>query len=117
MSRVAKNDFLARREQRESGIMHAAERLTEQFMEDTLVCALRRKGYGYKRVCDMLTLWGEIRKEYAPALLPKTHKEADVAQEHMDDELRDVCKGHQEIIEFRKRYPELKEITYEGRMR
>ena len=112
---MAANGYLQRKEQRESAIMHSAERLTEQYMEDTLVCALRRSGYGYKRVCDMLTLWGEIRKEYAPALLPKAHKEADVAQEHMDDELRDVCRGHQEIVEFRKRYPELKEITYEGR--
>lgn len=114
---MAANGYLQRKEQRESAIMHSAERLTEQFMEDTLVCALRRSGYGYKRVCDMLTLWGEIRKEYAPALLPQTHKEADVAQEHMDDELRDVCKDHQEIIPFRKRYPELKDINYEGRRR
>ena len=97
--------------------MHSAERLTEQFMEDTLVCALRRSGYGYKRVCDMLTLWGEIRKEYAPALLPQTHKEADVAQEHMDRELCGLCEGYQEIIPFKKRYPELKDITYEGRRR
>lgn len=111
------NGYLAKREKRESGIMQAAERLTEQFMEDTLVCALRRSGYGYKRVCDMLTLWESVRKEYAPALLPMSHKEADVAQEHMDDELRDVCKHHQEIIEFKRRYPELKDITYEGRRR
>ena len=114
---MGKNNYLNRRDQRESNIMQAAERLTEQFMEDTLVCALHRSGYGYKRVCDMLTLWEEVRKEYAPALLPKSHKEADVAQDHMDDELRAVCKHHQEIIPFPKRYPELKDITYEGRKR
>ena len=111
------NGYLQRKEQRESAIMHSAERLTEQFMEDTLVCALRRKDWDYEEVCDMLTLWESVRKEYAPALLPKTHKEADVAQEHMDRELRGLCDGHQEIIPFRKRYPELKEITYEGRRR
>ena len=114
---MGKNNYLNRRDQRESNIMQAAERLTEQFMEDTLVCALHRSGYGYKRVCDMLTLWEEVRREYAPALLPKSHKEADVAQDHMDDELRAVCKHHQEIILFPKRYPELKDITYEGRKR
>ena len=111
------NGYLAKREQRESSIMQAAERLTEQFMEDTLECALRRKGYTYAEACDLLTLWGGVRKEYTPALLPHTHKEADVAQEHMDRELRGLCDGYQEIIPFRKRYPELKDINYEGRKR
>ena len=114
---MAKNDYLARREQRESSIMQAAERLTEQFMEDTLCCALRRKGYTYHEACDLLTLWGDARKDYSPALLPKTHKEADVAQEHMDRELCGLCEGYQEIIPFRKRYPELKDINYDGRKR
>ena len=114
---MAANGYLQRKEQRESAIMHSAERLTEQFMEDTLVCALRRKGYTYSEACDLLTLWGDVRKDYAPALLPKTHKEADVAQEHMDRELCGLCEGYQEIIPFRKRYPELKDINYEGRRR
>lgn len=113
---MAANGYLQRKEQRESAIMHSAERLTEQFMEDTLEIALKRKGFGYKRVCDILTIWGSVRKEYTVALHP-SNPEADVAQDHMDNELRALCKGKQKIMPCVERYPELKTINYEGRKR
>lgn len=113
---MAANGYLQRKEQRESAIMQAAERLTEQFMEDTLEIALKRKGYGYKRVCDILSIWGSVRKEYTVALHP-SNPEADVAQDHMDNELRALCKGKQKIMPCAQRYPELKDISYDGRRR
>ena len=113
---MAKNDFLQRRAQRETAIMQAAERLIEQFMEDTLEIALKRKGYGYKRVCDILAIWESVQKEYTVALHP-SNPEADVAQDRMDNELRALCKGKQKIVPCVERYPELKTINYEGRKR
>ena len=114
---MAKNDLLRRQVERENAIMRAAERLMEQYMEDTWACAANRCGLGYTKICEILDMWDVVKKEYAPAMLPNSNPEADVAQEHMDRELQAIC-GKKRVIEpHRKRYPELKQITYEGRRR
>lgn len=97
--------------------MKAAERLMEQFMEDTWECAAHRCGWGYTDICKVLEMWDEVKKEYAPAMLPNSDPEADVAQEHMDREIQSICGKRRVIDPFSKRYPELKAITYEGRRR
>ena len=38
--------------------------------------------------------------------------EADVLRVHLDRELADILKGHQDLIPFEERYPEIKEIAY-----
>ena len=114
---MAKNDFLPRQKQREDNIMKAAERLMEQFMEDTWECAARRCGWGYTDICKVLDVWDAVKKEYAPAMMPNSDPEADVAQEHMDREIQAICGKRRVIDPFSKRYPELKAITYEGRRR
>ena len=111
---MSKNGYLQRRSDAQNAVMRAAERLTEQFMEDTLEVALHRKGYGFKRVCDILELWQEVRNEYAKALTP-SHAEADVAQDHMDEEIQAICKDEFQIQPFVERYPELKKISYEAK--
>jgi hypothetical protein len=39
--------------------------------------------------------------------------EADWYQEKLDRQLLDILHGHQPLIPFRERYPEIKEIKYE----
>lgn len=114
---MAKNDLLLRQRQREDAIMKAAERLMEQFMEDTLECAAHRCGVGYADLCRILDVWDAVKKEYASAMMPNSDPEADVAQEHMDREIQSICGKRRTIDPFRVRYPELKTITYEGRRR
>ena len=111
---MSKSGYLQRRTDVQNAVMRAAERLTEQFMEDTLEVTLHRKGYGFKRVCDILELWQEVRKEYAVALTP-SDVEADVAQDHMDSEIQSICKDEMQIQPFVERYPELKKISYEAK--
>lgn len=111
---MAKNSYLRRQTEAQNAVMHAAERMTEQYMEDTLEIAMKRAGHGYTTIKRMVDLWVEVRREYKASLNPKD-PEADVAQEHMDSELRYIVKDHQEFIPHGDRYPELKKITYEGR--
>lgn len=113
---MGKNDYLSRQKAAQDAIMRAAERLTEQYMEDTLEITMHRMGWGYERMCRLLTEWEKIRREYSVALRP-SDPEADVAQEHIDAEIRDICKGKSDIMPFVERYPELKKISYEGRKR
>lgn len=113
---MSKNDLLNRIAKAREDAMDTGVRIMMQFMEDTLEVALHRKGYGFKRVMDIINLWEEVRKEYKVALYP-SDPEADVAQEHMDAELQAICKDEMTIEPYPKRYPEIKKITYEGRKR
>lgn len=49
---------------------------------------------------------------YIPAF--KSGPEADVYRYHLGQKLAEIAKGR-EIIPYEKRYPEMKQITYEGR--
>lgn len=111
---MSKNGYLKKQKDTHNQILHVAERITEQYMEDTLEIAMKRAGHGYVTIKRMLDLWMEVRREYKPSLDPKD-PEADVAQEHMDNELRHIVKDHQPFIPHRERYPELKKITYGGK--
>ena len=113
---MGKNGYLQRQNDVQNAIMRAAERMTEQYMEDTLEITIHRMGWGYERICRLITEWEKVRREYSVALRP-SDPEADVAQEHIDAEIRDICKGKWEIMPFVERYPELKKISYEGRKR
>ena len=111
---MSKNDLIRRQMEAKNNVMHAAERITEQFMEDTLEIAMKRSGHGYVTTMRMIKLWEDVRKEYKIALDPK-HPEADVAQEHMDDELKYIVKDHQPFIPYTERYPEMRSVSYEVR--
>lgn len=54
---------------------------------------------------------GSEYNHYHDALNIK-HVEADVLRVHLDRELADILKGHQDLIPFEERYPEIKEIAY-----
>ncbi len=104
--------FLLKQQQIQDNVMRAASHLTEQFMIDTLQIAINRGfGFGYSRQLELLEMWEAVRNEYRAAVDPK-HPEADVAQEHMDRELREIVKENQGFYQFQERYPELRELSY-----
>lgn len=104
--------FLQRQQQIQNNVMAAAEMLAKQFMVDTLQITLHKDfGWGYDRQKQLMEAWEKRRAEYRDALTPK-NKEADVAQDHMDQALVDMMAGRQPLIPFEERYPGLKKIKY-----
>ena len=107
-----KNTWLERQAEAKNAIMHSTERLTKQYMLDTLCIAIHEsEGWGYDRIMRLLDAWKDTREEYRLALCPND-SEADVAQEHMDRMLVQIINGKQELIPFAERYPDLRGIKY-----
>ena len=93
-------------------LIQASERVTQQLMLDTLQIAIHNEfGFGYDRIKKLTDAWGETYNYYHDALNIK-NMEADYLQECLDRELRYILKDNQDVIPFKERYPEIKEITY-----
>ena len=93
-------------------IIDATERVTQQLMMDTLQIVLHNElGFGYDRIMRITKAWGSEYNHYHDVFNVK-HAEADVLRVHLDRELADILKGHQDLIPFEERYPEIKEIAY-----
>lgn len=96
--------------------MQVSERVTRQYDQDTLQCALNRYGkvrLGYQRIMEITELWEQVRREYEDAI--KGGVEADVARDHLDAELLQIAKDEARIIPFEERYPEMRQIRYDKR--
>ena len=67
-----KNAYLQKRELEHQAWTRVAERLTEQFMTDTLQITLHEHfGFGFDRIMEVTERWREILEEYKPALNSK----------------------------------------------
>ena len=92
--------------------VEAAQRLTSQYMTDTLQMALHQtEGWGYERIMRVTHEWMETQREYRPALNCKD-PEADVRQVHMDRVLAEIIRDRMTLIPFPDRYHELRRVTY-----
>ena len=90
----------------------AAQRLTCQFMIDTLQMTLHQtEGWGYDRIMRLTEAWFQTRDEYRP-VLNSNDPAADVMQEHMDRVMAQIIGGKQELLPFAERYHELRKVTY-----
>ena len=92
-------------------MIDATERVTQQLMMDTLQITLHEFGWGYDRIMKLTNAWADAYNHYHDTLDVK-NAEADVLRVHLDRELTDILKGHQDLIPFEERYPEIKEIAY-----
>ena len=107
-----KNAYLQKRELEQQAWTRVAERLTEQYMTDTLQMLLHQKyGWGYDRIMELTEDWREVLEEYRPALNSK-NVECDVYREHMDRAMKQILRGQAEIIPCEERYHELKKVRY-----
>ena len=112
---MKQSGFMAKQLAMQRALIEASERVTQQLMMDTLQIVLHNElGFGYDRIMRITEAWGSEYNHYHDALNIK-HVEADVLRVHLDRELADILKGHQELIPFEARYPEIKEITYGGK--
>lgn len=92
--------------------VEAAQRLTSQYMIDTLQMTLHQtEGWGYDRIMRLTEAWEQTQKEYMPAL-NSNDPAADVCQEHMDRVLAEIISGKQDLKPFPERYHELRKVTY-----
>ena len=109
---MKQSGFMAKQLAMRQAIIDATERVTQQLMMDTLQIVLHNElGFGYDRIMRITKAWGSEYNHYHDVFNVK-HAEADVLRVHLDRELADILKGHQDLIPFEDRYPEIKEITY-----
>lgn len=108
--------YLARELEKRQALMDASFRTAQQLMLDTLQITLHTEfGFGYDRILRVTEKWGECFNVYHEAL--EGTEEADVWQERLDAALRDVLKDKQELIPFVKRYPDIKQYSYDRPIR
>ena len=92
--------------------VEATQRLTSQYMIDTLQMTLHQtEGWGYDRIMRLTEAWVQTQKEHTPAL-NSNDPAADVMQEHMDRVLAEIIRDKAELIRFPERYPNAKKIKY-----
>ena len=109
---MKQSGFMAKQLAMRQALIEATERLTQQLMMDTIQIVLHNElGFGYDRIMRITKAWGDEYNRYHDVFNVK-HPEADVMRVHLDRELADILKGHQDLIPFEERYPEIKEIAY-----
>lgn len=109
---MKQSGYMAKQIAMRQALIDATERVTQQLMMDTLQIVLHNElGFGYDRIMRITKAWGCEYNHYHDVFNVK-HAEADVLRVHLDRELADILKGHQDLIPFEERYPEIKEITY-----
>lgn len=105
--------FLARQNQLIDEYSIKVQLTQKQFLIDTLHIAINRsEGYGYDRIMRLDKVWTETRDELFPAIDPRDPL-CDVAQEHMQRAFERICKGHQEVIPFKRRYQFVRDVQYD----
>ena len=109
---MKQSGYMAKQLAMRQALIDATERVTQQLMMDTLQIVLHNElGFGYDRIMRITKAWGSEYNHYHDVFNVK-HAEADVLRVHLDRELTDILKGHQDLIPFEERYLEIKEITY-----
>lgn len=109
---MKQSSYMAKQLAMRQALIDATERVTQQLMMDTLQIVLHNElGFGYDRIMRITKAWGSEYNHYHDVFNVK-NAEADVLRVHLDRELTDILKGHQDLIPFEERYPEIKEITY-----
>ena len=108
---MKQSGFMAKQLAMRQALIEATERVTQQLMMDTLQITLHEFGWGYDRIMKLTKAWADAYNHYHDTLDVK-NVEADVLRVHLDRELTDILKGHQDLIPFEDRYPEIKEIAY-----
>ena len=109
---MKQSGFMAKQLAMRQALIDATERVTQQLMMATLQIVLHNElGFGYDRIMRITKAWGSEYNHYHDVFNVK-HAEADVLRVHLDRELADILKGHQDLITFEERYPEIKEIAY-----
>lgn len=113
---MKRSGLLAQRDALTQTKLDIMQRTMKQYMLDTLLITMHDDfGWGYDRLTRLADRWGETFDHYFPAL--QSTDESDVYQELLDRATLSFLAGHQDLIPFRDRYPEIKQLGYEPKRR
>ena len=101
--------FLARQADYRRASQEAMRKTFTQYLTDTLVITLNRKGYGEKRIRDFLELWGQVYDEFFDCL--RDVPETDYYRTKLDEVLKPLC-TMEPFIPFEGRYEFLPDMRY-----
>ena len=108
----SQSGLLKRREIERQRWTEVAQRVTQQYMMDTLQLTMHSEyGWGHDRLMDLCAKWRKTISEYAPSQNARD-PECDVYREHMDRALVQIMRNKGELIPWDKRYPELNKVRY-----
>ena len=113
---MKKSGLLQKRDALTQERLDVMQRTMKQYMLDTLLITMHEDfGWGYERLSRLAEKWGETYDRYFPAL--QSTDESDVWQERLDRATLAFLAGHQELIPFPERYPEIKRLGSEPKRR
>lgn len=113
---MKQSGYLAKLGRAESERVATMRRITQQILLDTLMITMHEDfGWGYDRLKKLEGKWSETVESYLPALTGGM--ESDVYQERLDRALRSCIGDKQDFIDFKERYPEIRQIGYEPKRR
>ena len=104
-----KNEYLQRMEDYRRAAQEATKKTYTQYLTDTAVIALHRKGWGEKRIREFLDEWGAVYDEFFDSL--RDVPETDYYRQKLDESLLPLCKT-EPLIAFEVRYEFLPEMRY-----
>jgi hypothetical protein len=86
-------------------------RIGRQQMIDFLQLALQKKGFGEKRIWELLMEVQALNDEFRPAFDVK-HPECDPCRDRLDRAIAQNCGKEHPLIPFAERYEDLKQVVY-----
>ena len=110
------NDYIRRLHVMFNEGSKTGERLGKQYTIDSFQIAMGRyakRSFGYSVIMEISEIAEQVRAEYDKAF--DENPEADVYQDRLDRELREIVRGNAEFIPFGERYPEVKKQNYKGK--
>lgn len=111
---MGENGYLKKKQEREQALLDIGVTCGKQQMVDYLTCVLRNPLYvgkdifGRDRIDRIMVGLLTYDKKYEKAYTKDV--EADVAQEHLDNELRQVYGD--ELVPFKERQPDVVQMNY-----
>ena len=108
------DNYMDKKVKRESKLFNLGIECGKQQMLDYIVCVLRNPTYvgkdifGRERIDMVLVGLGDYEEKYDKAYTKDV--EADVAQDHLDDELRECFKD--DLVPFKERQPSIIQLNY-----
>ena len=87
----------------------ATRRTYMQYLTDTAIVALTRKGWGEKRIREFLAEWGKVFDEFHEAL--EDTVETDYVRAKFDERVKPLC-PEKDYKAFEDRYKYLPDIKY-----
>jgi len=109
-------NLLQRHEAEKQAAFDVGQCVGRQQVIDMVQLALQKRGYGEKRLWEILMDMKALYDEFWPAFDVK-HPECDCYRERLDRCLSQNCGKEHPLVPFKERYEYLKQVNYGGRRR